>query len=351
MSTVAEPLVETAVEPFAGPAEEWDAFVAGRAEATYCHLYGWRRVVESAYGHACPYLCARGADGRLAGVLPLVDVRSRGFGRFLVSMPYLSHGGPLGDAASVRALVARAAAMASERRADVLDLRCATEIDAGLQRVDEKVTCVLDLADGGADALWRGFPSKLRSQIRRPEKEGAEIRFGDGEMGAFFSVFSRNMRDLGTPTHAPAFFAALLRELGERVWVGCVYLGGRPVAGGCTVRHGDGVELVWASALREASAAAPNMLLYWAFLRRAAEEGVRRFDFGRCTPGSGTHRFKLQWGARDVPLHWYRATRRPGAAPPAQDRGAFGLGSRVWRRLPLSVANLLGPAIRGAIPQ
>jgi FemAB-related protein (PEP-CTERM system-associated) len=342
--------VSVAVERFAGPAAEWDAFVAARPEATHCHLHAWKRVIEGVYGHDCPYLSARDGEGRLTGVLPLADVRALGFGRFFVSLPYLNYGGPLGDAESVRALAARAAAMASEARADLLELRCAAPVDAGLARVDEKVTCVLDLPAGGADALWAAFPAKLRSQVRRPEKEGAEIRFGPGELDAFFAVFARNMRDLGTPTHPRAFFAALLGELGERAWIGCVHLGGRPVAGGCAVRHGSTVEMVWASSLREASAAAPNMLLYWAFLRRAAEEGLATFDFGRCTPGGGTHRFKRQWGARDVPLPWYRALRRPGAAAPAADRGAYALGARVWRRLPLAVANLLGPSIRGAIP-
>ena len=342
--------MSVAVEPFAGPPDEWDTFVAGHPGATHAHLYGWRRVVEGAYGHRCPFLCARDRSGRLVGVLPLADVRTLAFGRFLVSMPYLSGGGPLGGAEAARALVARAVEMAAEARAGVLEMRCGAPLEAGLARVDGKVACVLDLPPGGPDALFAAFPAKLRSQVRRAEREGAEVRFGADELAGFFAVFARNMRDLGTPTHPRAFFAAALHALGGRVWVGCVRIGGRPVAGGCAVRFGDGVEMVWASSLREASAAAPNMLLYGAFLRRAAEEGVARFDFGRCTPGSGTHRFKRQWGARDVPLPWYRALRRPDAAPPAADRGAFSIASRLWRLLPVPLATLLGPGIRGGIP-
>lgn len=343
------------VEEFAGPAAEWDAFAATRADATHAHRFGWKRVIEEVYGHRCPFLCARDGAGRLTGVLPLADVRARAFGRFLVSLPFISHGGPLGDADSVRALVARAAEMAREARAGVLELRGSDAIDgldgdAGLERVDEKVACVLDLPPGGAEALWRAFPSKLRSQLKRGEKEGAEVRWGAGELDGFFRVFARNMRDLGTPTHPREFFAAVVREMGGDAWVGCVHLGGRPVAGGVALRHGDSVEMVWASALREASAAAPNMLLYAAFIRRATDEGLAAFDFGRCTPGSGTHRFKQQWGTRDVPLPWLRASLRPGAAAPSPGRGGFALASRVWRRLPVPVANLLGPPIRGGIP-
>ncbi|MGH7461145.1 MAG: FemAB family XrtA/PEP-CTERM system-associated protein, partial [Longimicrobiales bacterium] len=91
------------IEFFSGGAGEWDAFVAGRPDASVAHLYGWRRVVQRVYGHDCPYLATREGQN-ITGVLPLVDVRSLAFGRFLVSMPYLSAGGPIGDAAALPAL-------------------------------------------------------------------------------------------------------------------------------------------------------------------------------------------------------------------------------------------------------
>jgi lipid II:glycine glycyltransferase (peptidoglycan interpeptide bridge formation enzyme) len=212
------------------------------------------------------------------------------------------------------------------------------------------VTCVLDLPEGGADSLWKTFPAKLRAQVRRPAREGMEVRFGADQAEPFHRVFAHNMRDLGAPAHSRAFFAAVAEELGEAAWFGCAWLRGRPVAAGCALAWGGTVEMVWASSLREAAACAPNMGLYGAFLHRAAEEGARRFDFGRCTPGGGTHRFKQQWGTRDVPLPWYRRERRPGASAPSSDRGAFALGTRLWRHLPLPVANLIGPGIRRAIP-
>jgi FemAB-related protein (PEP-CTERM system-associated) len=334
------------VERFAGRAEEWDAFAAAHPACTHAHRYAWKRIVEEVYRHDCPFLCARGRGGGVRAVLPLVDVRGPLLGRSFVSMPYLSHGGPLGEPGAVRAVVAHAARLAADARAELLELRTAAPLDAGLERVDEKVACVLPL-HGGADAVWARFPSKLRSQVRRPEKAGAVMRFGAAELDAFFAVFARTMRDLGTPTHPRAFFQAVAREMGGDAWFGCVYLDGRPAAAGCALRHGDSAELVWAGALRQAGAAAPNMLLYGSFIRRAADEGLATFDFGRCTPGGGTHRFKRQWGAVDVPLPWHRARRR---AAGAREHGALALGARLWKRLPLPLATLLGPPLRGGIP-
>lgn len=338
----------TRVERFGGAGEEWDAFVRARDGWTHCHLWGWKGVMERSFGHECVYLAARGVDGALSGVLPLVRVRSLAFGHHLVSMPYLSYGGPLGEAGAVRALVEHAAGVCADA-GPRLELRCTAPLEVELPAFREKVTVVKELPEGGSDALWRSFPAKLRSQVRRPEKEGMEVRFGAGQVVPFFQVFARHMRDLGTPTHPLRFFRQVAAEFGESAWFACAYLRGEPVAAGCALRWGNEVEVTWASALREHGRVAPNMLLYWALMRRAADEGVRRFNFGRCTPGSGTHRFKHQWGARDLPLWWYRTGSAEGGSAPSQERGAYGLASRLWRRVPLPVATLLGPGLRRGI--
>jgi FemAB-related protein (PEP-CTERM system-associated) len=336
-----------AVETYAGGAEEWDAFAARQPNATHCHRWAWRRVIERAYGHECPYLAARGADGTLRGILPLVRVGG-GLGRHLCSMPFMSYGGPLGDDEATRALAGAAERLAASLRCDSFELRCRAPVATPLPPSASKITCVLDL-EGDADAQWAAFPGKLRSQVRRAGKEGVEVRFGADQVEPFFRVFARNMRDLGAPTHPLAFFRAVAAEMGDRAWFAAAWLHGRPVAGGCAVGDGTAVEMMWASSLREVSAAAPNMLLYREMIRRASAAGAREFDFGRCTPGSGTHRFKRQWGTRDVPLAWVGTERRPGAAI-ASDAPRFALASRVWRRLPVPVATLIGPRIRRAIP-
>lgn len=334
--------------PFQGTAEEWNRFVAGQAASTASHLYGWKRIIERVYNHDCPYMVYREGQ-EITGVLPLVDVRSFAFGRYLVSMPYLNAGGPLGSPEAAAALVDAAVAMGKTRRSRVIELRCREPLPVELTPELAKVECTLPLP-ASPDALWSALGGKLRSQIRRPQKEGIEVRFGAEQLDPFFTVFARNMRDLGSPTHSLAFFQAAAEEFGDDVWFGCAYLNGTPVAGGCGLRWRDEVEMTWASSLREYNAFAPNMLLYWSFMKRAVSLGLARFSFGRSTPDSGAHRFKLQWGALEFPLYWYRSSRLPLAATPQQDRGAMSLATRLWRRVPLGVATALGARLRGGIP-
>jgi hypothetical protein len=157
------------------------------------------------------------------------------------------------------------------------------------------------------------------------------------------------MRDLGTPTQPLRFFEAIADSFPD-AWFGCAWLGEKPVACGAGFRWGGEFEMTWASSLYAYNKLAPNMLLYWAFMERAMEQGLTLFNFGRCTLGSGTHRFKCQWGSRDEQLWWYQQGRGDTMATPSPDQGAFAWGPRLWRRLPLSVATALGPRIVRYIP-
>ena len=338
------------VELFAGPGTEWDACVQTATGWTHFQRWDWKAVIEQVFGHECVYLAARDDSGRLAGVLPLVRAKSLLFGDYLVSMPFLNYGGPLGTDAAVQALVGRATELARERGVDLLELRSRERLPLDVPVSHRKITCLLDLAPGDPEATWGALTSNVRRKIRRAQKEGFTVRFGLDNLHGFYQVFSRHMRDLGTPTLSRRFFAALVERFAADVWIGCVYADQRPVAAGFGFRCNDELELTWVSALQEYHRVYANMLLYWDFIERAARQGLRVFNFGRCTPGGGTHAFKQQWGARDVPLRWYQPLGGRRAATPSPNEGAFAWGPRVWKRLPLALANALGPSIVRMIP-
>jgi serine/alanine adding enzyme len=339
------------VEPYEGPEAEWDAVAAAHPGCTHFHRFGWREVLAGVFGHQCLYLCAREPGGAVQAVLPLVRVKSVLFGHYLVSMPFLNYGGPLGSDEGVTLLAGTAEAEARRSGAKLLELRSRVELPLSMPVSHRKITVVLDLP-GDTDALMKSFPSKLRSQVRRPGKEGVTVRFGPDQVEPFFRVFSRHMRDLGTPTLPRAWFDAIARRFPEDAWFACAWLHDQPVAGGAGFRWGGELEMTWASSLSEHNRIAPNMLLYWAFMERAIAEGISRFNFGRCTPDSGTHKFKRQWGSRDEPLWWYQwaAGGAESASTPSPDQGAFSWGPRLWKHLPLPVATALGPRIVRSIP-
>lgn len=344
------PEIRVEEPPPADPA--WDAYVAGHPQATGYHLMAWRRVIEEVWGHRAFYLQAKDGQNRICGVLPLVFLSSRLFGRFLVSMPFVNYGGVLADdAAAQAALLDHAVGLAKRVGADHIELR--HEELPGLQWPEKrhKVSMRLELP-GGFDALWAKFPAKLKSQVRRAEKEGMTFRIGrDDALEDFYAVFSRNMRDLGTPVYGRVFFSEILKSFPDSSWIGVVRLKDEPVAAGFLYGFRRVVEIPWASADRRYNRLAPNMLLYNSVLRYACERGYGLFDFGRSTRDAGTYKFKAQWGAKPVELSWHYWLAGGGPLPdlsPANPK--YRLAASLWRRLPLGVSRCLGPNIVKFIP-
>jgi FemAB-related protein (PEP-CTERM system-associated) len=329
----------------------WDAFVSRHADGLAYHLYAWRKAVEQAYGFPGVYLLAeRGGD--VCGVLPLIRMKAPLFAERMVSLPYCDAGGCLArDAATCEALLAAARDLVTQWGAKGLEIRWAGpgHADAGNGSDEgQKVRMLLELP-GDSNRLLAGLKAKLRSQVKKPERDGLRARLGGSELiDDFYGVFAENMRVLGSPVHSKGWIVAVVEAFAGAARVGVVYTpDGTPAAGGVMLLHSRTVSIPWASSLRSCNHLNPNMLLYWTFLSFAADGGYARFDFGRSTPGEGTYRFKEQWGAQPSPLCWQdlttpELTRRMGNLTGPGRR----IAGVVWSYLPLRVTTLLGPPLR-----
>ena len=340
---------QLAILPYDGANEPWDTFARGASGSTFCHLAGWRQIMADGLGAECLYLVAQASDGAWEGVLPLVRVKSRLFGHYLVSMPFLNYGGPLGSPRAQAALAEAARQEASRSGADLLELRTRQSVRSSLRTSHRKVTVLLDLPSS-PDQLWGRLPSTRRRQVRRAQKEGMEFREGRDQLEPFYEVFARNMRQLGTPALPRDIFERIASQFEQLVVLGTVYWRERPLAAGYGFTWQDEFELTWVSSIRDYDRMMPNMLLYWSFMKHMVERNVRVFNFGRCTPGSGTHRFKHQWGGVDAPLPWAQWSPRNVSATPTPDRAIYRVATAIWRRLPLGVTNRLGPSLARLIP-
>jgi FemAB-related protein (PEP-CTERM system-associated) len=325
----------------------WDAYIDSNPLAGPYHRHAWLEAVSRAYGFGVAPLAAV-RDGRIVGILPMVRFSLPARAGRWISLPYCDYGGPLATEETVRArLLEYAMALAREKGDVLVALRSRSE---GGQ-AGGKVLMRLALPQG-SEPLLRTFPAKLRSQILKPTRDGlTAVSGGEELLPAFYSVFARNMRDLGSPTHSLAWFQAVARGFGPQCRVWLVRLpDGQPAAAGMTLCQGRQTCLPWASSVRQYNRTNANMLLYWAMLGKAADDGQVVFDFGRSTPGSGTYRFKAQWGARESGLEWATCDAATGlirsGTSPSSPNGLRTLAASCWRRLPLAVANLVGPRLR-----
>lgn len=337
-----------------GDRERWDAYVDKHRAASPYHFYAWKVAVEQAYGHRTYYLMAA-ENGRLAGVLPLVHIKPPLGKGVLCGLPFCDVGNCLGDSEAVTGdLLRQAIELGRQLGVGHLEIRGDSpdqffaDGQIPVSVASRKVRMILQLP-ATADALWLGFKSKLRSQVLKAEKNGLSFSFDNGAVDAFYSVLSQNMRDLGSPVHSRLWLRKVIEEYGTKAKVGLVFNGRQCVGAGLLLHAGKCVSMPWASTLRRYNKLNPNMYLYWRLLKYACEAGLEQFDFGRSSPGGGTYTFKAQWGAQPKELKWYRL---PLSAPrrelgnEARGIPAGELAAKCWRRLPLPLANAIGPMVR-----
>jgi FemAB-related protein (PEP-CTERM system-associated) len=313
---------------------------------------GWLRVLAKGLDHV-PYCLEAVEGGQTRGFLALAGVNSLLFGRYLVSLPYLNYGGVESDDESVaRRLIDRAVQLADQLKVRRLELRHEHPIGhpkLGHARTD-KVQMRLDLP-GDVARLEKDLDPKVRNQVKKGRKNGLEVCWGGADLlDDFYSIFSENMRDLGTPVYSRRLFASALEQFPGRAELCLVRGGGQPLAGALLL-HGWGVtEVPSASSLRRHNPTCANMLMYFHLLTRAVERGQDMFDFGRATPGSGTHNFKTQWGAQPYGVEWQSYLRSGSLSETRPDDPRYQWRIRLWRRLPLWLAGAVGPWVVRGIP-
>jgi serine/alanine adding enzyme len=330
---------------------EWNRFVNRQDGACGYHLWGWRRVFSQAFGLETNYLaCTDG--GTIVGVLPIVRFDSRLFGRFAVSLPFVNYGGVLAaDDGAARLLLEHASAHARSNGAAHLELRHRDPRFSDLPVKRHKVAMRMHL-EKCANIAWNILDRKVRNQIKKAQKSGLTASIGGRELlDEFYAVFAENKRDLGTPVYSRLFFDAILREFPESTRIIIVRHGGAAAAAGLSYSHGNALEVPWAGSIKAYRSLCSNNLLYWTFIEHAIAQGFDVFDFGRSTPGEGTFNFKRQWGAEPSLLAWeYDLFGRSQLPNLSTTNAKFRLAIALWKRLPVRVTTLVGPAIVRAIP-
>lgn len=331
--------------------EQWDGYVYNSPYSSVYHLSGWKKVLEMTFGQRTFYLAAYD-NNQIKGVLPLVLQKSKIFGTFLTSLPFFSYAGICAESEPERKLLLEAAIkLAQEEKAGHIEFHHTQEDIVSLPCKKNKVSMSLEL-DKNPEVIWKKFDTKARNQIRKAQKSNLVTESGSIELlDDFYKIFAINMRDLGTPVYSKDFFKNILEIFPDITRIFCVRLNRKPVAASFTISFKNTMEVPWASSLRAYRHLCPNNLLYWAMIEFACVNGFACFDFGRSSRESGTLKFKEQWGTTPRQLYWHYWLPQERPLPeinPANPKYKLFIGT--WRKLPVCIANLIGPFIVKNLP-
>lgn len=327
---------------------EWNHFVKGCPNAAYTHLYEWRSVIGKIYGHNSLYLAAVDKNKGILAALPLFRIKRPLGNPHWISIPFFDQAGILGDPNVGKKIIENAGIVLNSNGAASLSLRQDHHLgSANLQMrgkdpliFDEKVSMHIPLAPNQKEMMAR-FRSKLRNQINKGIKNGLTWDIGKERLiDPFYLVFSRNMRDLGSPVHSKRFFKAIFNFFPKNAFICVVYHKRTPVAASFLFRFKNRIVNPWASSLREYRHLNTNMVLYWQMIGFACNLGLEVFDMGRSSRGASTHKFKQQWDPKEESLKWY--TWEFGEKKTVGET----LTIVQWKKIPVWGANIAGPIIR-----
>jgi serine/alanine adding enzyme len=324
----------------------WDKFVDNSFSSAISHLWGWKNVMEKGLGHRPIYLMARDGE-RVVGILPLALVRTWWNARYLISLPWIDYGGICADNVEIiQSLNSRAAEIARENKAAFVEHRTLYSYNLNLPLRQDKVTFRLNL-NPDFNVLWNGFDAKLRNQIRKAEKSCLTTELGGLDLlPHFYKIFQWKMHDLGTPVWGYKFFETILKEFPDAARIILVKYENKAIGGGLVLSFKKMLYVPSASSYNEYLKLCPNHALYWNVIKMGCEQGYEQFDFGRSTWNAATFNFKKQWAGEPIQLNWQYVLVGQNELPSINpDNPKYKLFINAWRKLPLSVANYLGPKV------
>ncbi|NDV91413.1 GNAT family N-acetyltransferase [Alteromonas sp. 345S023] len=332
----------------------WDEYVDNHPDSTPYHRFAWQEAVQSAYGHSMAGVIATNSvNKQVCGVFPAVLMKSPFSHKHLCALPYCDLGHGLADAPEViKQMQQRLSDIGKNSGSRILEVRKHTTAPYDLSALaGQKVRMVLPLPSSG-ELLLQSFKSKLRSQIKKAQKNGLTVRLGNTQnsINEFYDVYAQNMRDLGSPVHAKRWFEEIVDGYDKNAIISVVFHDEKPIGAGIVLCNKQTASIPWASTLREFNRLAPNMLLYWSLLEHCANNGIEHFDFGRSTFNEGTYRFKKQWGAEPQLLIWDRfdlegkQLKQPSQVQKNSRLRPF--VEKVWCKLPLALTVRVGGFIR-----
>jgi FemAB-related protein (PEP-CTERM system-associated) len=323
----------------------WDRFVEAMPHGSFFHRAAWASVIRTAFGHRTHYVFAE-QDGAITGVLPLAQVRTLLFGNTLISVPFCVYGGVLAaDPATAVALEHHAADLLRPTGASAIEFRYREAVESDwVERPDLYVTFRKPI-EGDDDRNMKAIPRKQRAMVRKGIQNGLVSQCNQ-DVTVLHRIYAESVRNLGTPVFARRYFAILLEAFRDCTDIVTVLDAETPIASVMNFYFRDEVLPYYGGGTTGARARAGNDFMYWEVMRRAAERGYRLFDFGRSKIGTGAFGFKHNWGFVAEKLY-YRYKLAEGATIPDINplNPKYRLFIAAWKRLPLTVANLLGPPV------
>jgi Acetyltransferase (GNAT) domain len=294
----------------------WENLVERHPDASIFHSTAWLEALHRTYGYD-PIVYTTSAPGQeLGNGLVFCRVKSWLTGYRLVSVPFSDHCQPLLDSPeSFNALLSWLESSRKQEKCKYIELRplWADSLPLGTAGNNAKTESyslqMLDLRPD-LDSLFRAFhKSCVQRKIHRAEREQLVYDEGRSEdlLNKFYHLLIITRRRHGLPPQPKIWFQNLIQSLGENISIRVASKDGQPVASILTLFHKTSLVYKYGCSDARFHNLGGTLLVFWKAIQDGKRLGAVEYDLGRSeldNPGLIT--FKENWGAKSVPLNYYR---------------------------------------------
>ena len=322
----------------------WNDYVGNNPLSTFCHRSEWKSILETAYNLTTHYMYAE-ENGEIIGILPLAEVKSLLFGHTLISTPFCVYGGACSDTPEVsNNLNNEAVKLAKDLSVDYLELRNNSNNQDDWPYKNFYCTFQKRIASD-VDTNLKAIPRKQRAMVRKGINNNLQSVI-DNNTDRFYDIYSASVRNLGSPVYPKRYFNTLKKTFGDACEILTITKDGKAISSVLSFYSDDTVMPYYGGGLPEARQLKAYDFMYWELMRRSCEKNIHNFDFGRSIEGTGSYSFKKNWGFEPKKLYYHQQLVRAKHTPDFNPMNSkYNLYIKIWQKLPLPVANLIGPMI------
>jgi len=261
--------------------QKWDQNVDQLKGSCFCYE-AWKMIIENSYGVRLHFSEINDNQGKLVGLV--LYYRSNNGTPFIVRKGVLSADGYVLEDVVREFIEVNENAQKSGLTVEKL-------------KITFKTTLIIDLA-GGIDVAWKKLRGETRTDIRKGIKKGLQASTGWDYFDEFYEIYKENMLYNGAVIHSKKFFEEVRDCLQERASLHVVLVNRKVVAGLVVLWSKEVADIYLGAWDRDFTKFSPNSFNYWKVIELAAEKGVLTVDMGQSTVGSGTYRYKTNFGGK-----------------------------------------------------
>ena len=340
-------------------------FVEGGDSSRIQHSIEFKRALEKTYGNCRGKYYILSKNGRIEALFPFFIVKSGLFGNRMISVPFLDVGGFLGDydESDIAELIG-AIKKDCGKKLKHIEIRTNSLMpdfeknrkilaDLGFSEDSGRQQMIIELT--GEEDLWKRFHKHTRNEIRKAEGSGLKINpiENENEIKGFYGLYSREMRNFGTPQHSLKFFRNIFSAMREKSAGFNCYHEGKLIASLILFFQNRHAYVAFNVSEPKFRIFKPNDLLYWTAIKFCMHKGAKYLDIGQIeqnvskdSKAYSLYKFKKKWLGREYARSYFYLSMKEGEKESARENmEKYKRFRALWKKLPAFAVKIIGPRI------